>query len=669
MFEDTKKTKKEIENIQNNESNTTKEYENSEEENELISRIEIDFEDAKSVRQSEIDETGLSIEDNWEDDYKLYKGQGLQWTTNLAYRSRAAKANRPNSEDNFIFNTLEVQKANITAITPEVNLNGTEDGDNEIAEKLTFASRFNDEKNRFSETFKKWTHDFCSSGPCIGMVIWDNDWIGGRGPKRWIGDVRVIRIKKEEMYFDPSILDLEENLNDCSYIVRKVRKKLSYIKSRWNKDVSELYNDDENINEGSNPDQTDLIKYWHLGYPYFVPGERKKELENKSEEIKEKDIFKAQDYIDSSKGLLEGVHVAYYANNVLLEYRPYEYEDGIYPFVFTTKYFDEKCHWGFGEIRNLALPQIMHNKADEMELEAMCKEGLGGYLYQKGALSKSQKTNFINNNGKGGQVIEVDNLANIKPREGVKVPQSVREYKQNKERIINAIQPATTIQQGISPGANVPLGTIQELGNRTDVRMKQISEKLRDFLIKLNQLRLNRFLQFYTEDRYYRIRGTDKKIKEGFVNVNEMTKKWEREQKEIKNNETGEIEKVSMNEEYMPEFDIEVTIMSEKPTDRGYNEQLANMLHSKQLLSPEHLLFTIDNGKLPPTQDILQHIYSRQPLLDVMSKIQELPEETQEQIMNTLKQAIEQSQQTLQGEQMQQEQQELIEQSIRQGEN
>jgi len=665
MFEDTKKSSQEIEEIQGTKTSVKEDYESSQEENNLASKIEIDFQDAQSVRQSEVDETGLSIEDDWEDDYKLYKGKGLQWTTNLAYRSRAAKANRPNSEDNFIFNTLQVQMANITAITPEINLNGTEDGDNQIAEKLTFASRFNDEKNKFNEIFKKWTYDFCSSGPCIGMVIWDNDWIGGRGPKRWIGDIRILRIAKEEMYFDPSILDLEENINDCSYIIRRVRKKLDYIKKRWDKDVGELYNEDENINEGNNPDQTYLIEYWHRGFPHFMPNERKKELENKAIEIEERDSFKAQDYKDAAKGLLEGIHVAYYADNVLLEYRPYEYEDGVYPFVFTTKYFDQKCQWGFGEIRNLSLPQIMHNKADEMELEAMCKEGLGGYFYQKGALSRTQKTNFINNNGKGGQLIEVDNLANLKAREGVKVPASIREYKGNKERIINAIQPATTIQQGISPGANVPLGTIQELGNRTDVRMKQISEKLRDFLINLNKLRLNRFLQFYTEDRYYRVRGTDKKIKEGVINTNEMTKTWDREQKQIENKETGEIENVSLTEEYMPDFDIEVTIMSEKPNDRGYNEQLANMLHSKQLLSPEHLLFTIDHGKLPPTQDILQHIYSRQPLLDVMSKIQELPEEVQEKVMSTLKQAIEQSQQTLQGQQIQQEQQEMIEQGIK----
>lgn len=665
MREDTKRTKKEIENINNDDGVIDNKLNKvTIEEQKLTAIIENDFESSQSVRQSEVDENSLSIEDEWEDNYKLYKGGGLQWSTNKAYRSRAAKANRPNSEDNFIFNILQVQISNITSITPEVSLNGVEDEDEEIAEKLTFMSKFNDEKNKFKETFKKWVYDFCSSGATIGMVIWDNDWIGGRGPKRWIGDIRFLRIPKEEMFFDPAILDLKENLNNCSYIIRRVRKKLDYIKKRWEKgnNISEEWNEDENINEGEQHKQAYLIEYWHRGFPHFIPKKRKEELLNQAENIKDRDSYKANDYIDSSKGLLEGIHVAYYVENTLLEYIPYEYDHGNYPFSFTTKYMDEKNQFGFGEIRNLAIPQIMHNKADELELEAMCKQGLGGYLYQKGALSQGQKNKFQENNAKGGQILEVDNLANVRPREGVQVPSAVREYKQNKERIINAIQPATTIQQGISPGSNVPLGTVQELGNRTDVRMKQVSDDLKDFLIRMNELRLALFLQFYTEERYYRVRGSDKKVNDGFLKSDEMTKSWVRDEEFVKN-KNGDIETLQSIEEYMPEFDIEVSVMSEKPTDRGYNEQLANILFDKQLLSPEDLLFTIENGKLPPTKEILKHIYSRQPIMDVLSKIQELPEELQQQIMDILKQSIQNSQQMFEQQQQQQEQQELEQQN------
>lgn len=697
MFGWTKKTKKEIEALRKEEID--QQYIPKDDENEVALRVNADFLTAETARRSDVDETELSVEDNWEDEYRLYKGGGLQWVTNFAYRSKRARQIRPNSEDNFIFNTLQTQMSNITSNVPEVCISGIDETDEEnkkVAQKVTHASRFNDERNNFIALYKKWVNDFCISGPTIGMVIWDNDWMGGSGPNRWVGDVRLLRIDKWEMYFDPAIKDLEENLQDCSYIIRRPRKKLSYIRSRWDKGkyVGINENEDHFVNEGEDPNQTYLIEYWHRGFPYFMPTDRAKELREQAFDIEQEDYYKAQDYYDAAKGLLEGVHVAYIADGVLLEYRPYEYDDGLYPFVFTTKYFDDKNPWGFGEVRNLKIPQIMHNKADEIELEAMCKEGLGGHYYQKGAISPNQLRNMTVNSAKGGMNFEVDNVNLIKPREGVKVPQSIIQYKQNKERIINAIQPATTIQQGISPGANVPYSTVKELGNRTDVRMKQASDKLEEFLIRVNKLRLNRFVQFYTEERYYRTKGADGKVIEGTIQASDMMQEWDRgmegmegmqdmapmEQSipmegmenigqpnpmEMGMEDMGQVlpfpqdqmqpqQPMQQKEKFVPEFEIKVTIMSEKPTDRNYYTQLAMQLHQMQLLGPEDLLYTLEEGKMPQMEEILKHLYARQPIMQVLSEIQNLPPELQQHILDAMKQAVAQTQQMVQGQMQEQ---------------
>ena len=92
-----------------------------------------------------------------------------------------------------------------------------------------------------------------------------------------------------------------------------------------------------------------------------------------------------------ANGILKGVHCAYKAGNVLLDYVPYIYDDGLYPFVYKVLYTDEQQPWGMGEIRNVVKPQILYNKADEIELGAMLGQGLGGYLYNKGAISATQK--------------------------------------------------------------------------------------------------------------------------------------------------------------------------------------------------------------------------------------------------------------------------------------
>lgn len=627
----------------------------TEEEQHTVAKIESDMAYARSSKESDTDNRGWSIEDEWEDDYYLWKGGGLHWLTKFAYRSKKNRRIRPNSENNFIFNALVNQHANITAQTPDVTYIGVEGEDDEIAKILTDVTRYVNRKNHFSEVWKMLVFDFITSGPTIAMVTWDNDWIGGRGPQRWIGDVRVERIDKFEMYFDPAIIDLQKDLQRCSYIIRRYREKLEYIEKTWEigKYVTEQANEDEYTEEGGNPQQAYIEQHWHKGFPWFVPDERKQALLERADELEQEgEPYKAQDYRDSAKGDLEGVHVAYVSNGILLEYRPYEYEDGLYPFVFTTRYYDIKNQWGFGEIKNIKIPQVMHNKADEIEIEAMSKEGLGGNYYQEGAVNPRQLDNIKANSGKGGTWLEVDNINLIKPRDGVRVPASITNFKEHKQKMVETISGNTDIQQGINPSASTPFASIEALGARSDVRVGTISEKLEDFLIRVEQLKQSRFAQFYTEERYYRITGKDNVVSEGTFKNTDMMREWVRDTQEVPvldeagnqvidslpvPNAEGTLdfenvprtEMQDMIEKYVPDFDVKVVVVSEKPTDRNYYTNLAMKLYELQLLSPEDLLMTFEEGKLPNTQDIIDKLHARQPVQEILSQIEQMPEEIQ----------------------------------------
>jgi hypothetical protein len=104
--------------------------------------------------------------------------------------------------------------------------------------------------------------------------------------------------------------------------------------------------------------------------------------------------------------------------------------------------------WGWGEIRNIKIPQILHNKADEIEIEAMSRQGLGGMYYQPHAINPKQLENIKMNNAKGGAMLEVDNLQMIKEREGVQIPSTISNFKEHKQRMIETISQITPIQQG-----------------------------------------------------------------------------------------------------------------------------------------------------------------------------------------------------------------------------
>lgn len=607
-------------------------------EQETVAKVENDFWSAKTTRESEVDDTGFSVEENWEDEYYIYKGGGLQWLTNFAYRTRRNRKIRPNSEDNFVFNAITIQHANVTAETPEICVYGSEhdkqdgDDDDAIGEKLTDVIKHIHNKNKFSEVWKKWGYDFLGAGPTIAMVTWDNDWIGGAGPERWIGETRLTRCDKWDMFFDPAVKDLETDLQDCEYIVRRVRKRLDYIRKNWDKGrlVPFDMNEDEMFNEGSSTNQAYVYEYWYRGFPWFVSDEQKQELREKAMMLEEDgDTFKSQDYYDAAKGILEGVHVCYVAGGVLLEHRAYEYEHGQYPFVFTTNYFDEKSPWGFGQIRNIKIPQIMHNKADEIEIEAMTREGLGGAYYQAGALTPTQLEKIKTYSSKGGMWFEVDQLPMIKDRTGAKVPASITNYKEHKQKMVETVSSNTPIQQGLQPSSNIPFASIKELGSRSDVVMKRVSEKLEDFLKRIVKMEIDIISQFYTEERYYRVRGGDNKVNEGTIQNTEIQQKWTRETvtEEITNPLTNEPIQVTRDlmETFIPDFDVKVTVLSEKPQSREYYTELATWLFERELLVPEDLLSTFEDGKLPPMQDILDNVYKRQPIMGILKQIQDLP--------------------------------------------
>jgi hypothetical protein len=625
---------------------------NEEIETKFLHKITVNFEKAKSIRSGNEDDID-DLETRWEDEYKMKKGGGLQWDTTFAHRSRQDRKIRPNSEDNFVFNSIMQMNANMTASTPDITMEGNNDSTKEIAEKITYMSKFNDKRNNFRSLWKKWVDDFNSYGPVIAMVEWDNDWMGGQGDQRWVGDIKLIRVNRKEFYPDPAIIDLEDRLQEGEFHARRFRKKLSYIRERWDlgKHVGEENNDDDMQDEGSEHNQAYVIEYWHRGKPKWVSAERKKELRDKADMFESDEmpnVYKAQEYRDMANGSVDGIHVAYIANGVFLEYIPYKHDDGLYPFVFKTCYYDENQQFGYGEIRNIKIPQAMHNKADEIEIEAMARQGLGGMYYTSGTLTAKQLEVVKKNNGKGGAWLEVGNINMLRDREGVQVPASIGNYKEHKQRMVETISQVTPIQQGMAPGANMPYKAIAELGARTDVRIKAKTEILEDFLTEVNKLRISRMAQYYTEDRYFRIKDSSGKIKDGTLNNREMMLSWIRD--EEMDEATGQmIQKV---EYFVPEFDINVKILDEKPTDRNYYTQTAFNLIGIQGMTMEDLWYTLEEGKFPPKDEVLKHLENQNVITQLTSTINQMPPESQEAFFMQLQQLMQGQQQMIQPQQV-----------------
>ena len=586
------------------------------------------------LKNQEVSESDrIDLRTIWENEYKMFVGD--QWDTTL---TPGRGDNKYDSVNNFIFGAIVNIHSSITSSTPECMFEGTGEEDEDIGKKLTKMAMFNDYRNRFPMAWKKMVMQYLKHGPVIGAVTWDSEWMGGSGPNRWIGDVRIEFVDKEEIYFDPAIRNLEENLQECSFIHRRMRKKTEYIEKRWNiKDIVEDSN--ELKEEGSDPQMAWLYQAWHRGKPKEVPDEWKETYEQWIEEEKAKeapDYSWISDLEDMIKGDLEGVHVAYATRDQALEYIPYIYKDGKYPFVVRVLYEDEENPLGFGDIRNLMKPQILHNLADEIEVGAMTNEGLGGIYYQKGAILPRQLQLYFQNNSKGGAAIEVQDLNGIQMRSGARVPQSIQNYKEHKQKMVEVISQNTPIHQGISPGANIPFSTIQELGNRADNRTKGKVETLESFLIEMNEMRISRFEQFYTEERYYHLEGENGERESGYLSNQDMKKQWVR---------TMEVEgkEVTTIESYVPELDIRVRIMDERPTDRNYYVNTASALMGANAIDIESLWDTMEDGKFPPKNIILERLERQNMAMQIMKGIEEVPQQAQAQLIQQFAQMVAQA--------------------------
>lgn len=622
---------------------------NSKEENELVCEIDIAQTYAEGGKRPD-------IETAWEDEYKIYQGGGKQWDTSKGKRNEKGRKRNFNSEDNLVFPMIENMLAAMTSSTPVFDISGMEPEDDNAADVLNDLVPFILARNNFRDQWKDIVRQGLQYGPFIAYIPWDQHWIGGTGPNRWVGEIRIWFQKKGEFYPDPAILDLKRRLQECSFINLKHRKKLEWFKDTWPEKGAHVIEDCLDIpkgqeDEGADPQQATLITHFHKGLPYFIPKEWKERFLEKAREAEEESQlpYYAKDLRDMAAGTLKGVHCAYKAGTILLDYVPYIYDDGLYPFVYKTLYADEQQPWGMGEERNVVIPQVLHNKADEIELGAMLGQGLGGGFYNKGSLSATQRDELLDNIAKPNSWHEVNDKNGIQEKRAVQVPANISQYKEYKRQMIDVTSQNTDIQKGISPGANVPYSTIAELGARGDIRTKAKVEILEDFLVEMLRLIINRIAQFYTEDRTYRILG-DRQLKNvkdqafktlqqislmppgtdpamqiqamidllkyvksqsqrprtGTFNRRMLVRTWERDAA-ITYDEAGNEIKKPLVEEFIPDFDLKVKVVDERPTDRNYYTQTAMALLGKAM-GIKAFWYTLDEGKFPSTDIILAEL-------------------------------------------------------------
>ena len=583
----------------------------------VLAKILADIEQSKGSKNDYIEQ--------WEDERKCYLGN--QWELSFMGSTRKDKQLRPNSVDNFIYPTIEFKRYILTTNTPDqyITLMSTQKKEentdiymqnklaSEIMTKCVDSIMY---KNKYPLIWDKIILQGLMHGPLISMVSFDGDWKGGVGENRWVGEVNISFIDVRDFLPDPAITDLETNMQDAEFICIRQRKKNKWFKDKYGIDISKKVSvnllEDDTRDEGQIETMSNLYIYFHKGTPKEVTKEWKDIWEAKLENADPDDALRYEEMI---KGKAEGVHAILCTDGHMLEYIPYVYEDGLYPIAYKVIHIDPDSQWGFGEIKNMIMPQVLHNKADEIEIEAYSKQGLGGIVFNKNAVTEKQKRIMAENMYRGGAILEVNDVNGIKPRYQVQTPQSLIAYKQGKEVLAYSIGGYTPIQQGVAK-AGTPFKAIQELGARADVRTIGIIKKAELFHREIVELIISRVKQFYKDKRVFKSYMNEEPELITY-NPDLIYDTWEREL------EDGS----TVKEKYLPEYEIRVSISDAKPNDRDYYINLANMLFERGLVDEESYLDTIETGKLPNINIIKTRLEQLKQQLQQQMPEQQMPEQ------------------------------------------
>jgi len=518
-------------------------------------------------------------EDAWKEDYNFYMGDHWSGAPSVGIPARKpeVKRIRPSPVDNFIFSQIEGIRADLTDKPVDFQIKPTELGDEENAKALNDLCRHIFYLNKANKQFKKAARKMLKYGPVCAKVYWDNDWKSGYGKRRWVGNVRFFVFGAEHLLIDPKITE-PDRFQDAEYIIYMTPRSLEYVRQKYPERGIYVKSDptmiDVEIFGETDIDPYEqrvmVYEFWYKGKPLI-----KDFPEPKEEEVEDE----------------EGIHCAVIADFILLKHESYVYKHGMYPFAFTTLYEDERSIYGFGEIHNLKNPQVVMNKVNEIALDNEDFVGRGNWLTSESNIR--DKKRFALYASMAGSILPVTDVQKTVKIPGQNAPASVFTHYRQQQAAMETISGRFDITQGRAPRGVRAGYAIALLQQAAGGRTKDKADVLNDFISQILKLTLEYIKEFYTEARIYRILGQNNEIiGEGVFRNAQLLKIDE-----------------STGEEYIPDFDVEVSVGINTPISKAYIADLAVQLYGMQVIDRQAVLEAVD---FPNWRNILARVEGKQ---------------------------------------------------------
>lgn len=624
---------------------------NTPEQQKIVDVVWSDYQIFKSKRQD--------IEEVWREEERFYEGGRKHWE---GLRSEATMKNRPNSADNVAWSQIESIVSALTGWTPEGVYGATENGDENKSQQLTKYMPYELRQIKFKAKYVKAVRRFINHGLFLLKTVYDPTFEGGRGNNRFNGQNDVIPLDFGCFFPDPRINDLLYLQKSKAMIIHQ-RKPLEYFKERWptqGKKVQEdnytadveIFEDDRSTTErsfnttgasginGSDKQKTaGLIEYWYKGKPKMVSAEDKKLFkEMAAEKLAEgKDPTEC---LAKAEGKAKGVHCIYISTSgVFLEHKSYVYNHGQYPVTVRCLFTVEGTIWPKGYMRDLISPQIMLNKFSELAVEQTAKMGNGAIIYEEGAIAESKIPIWKRIRSTVGAMLPVIRKDGVQELEGKGPPTMIMNFIQHWLQLLQKIPRRF---DSVNGGANFQGESgrhAEALQAAAQGNLSTPTELIEDGLAEVFEQYIELIAQFYSQERIGRVLNQQVVIGRDYL-LSYADTEYETGNM-IPHPETGEPmpEVLPVQEEYVPKFDINVSIGVEKPTDREYWVNLAFTLFKtidpatgQPMIDVKAVQYTIENGRMEPFEVIEERMQKEQIMMQQMQQLQMQNQQLTEQI-------------------------------------
>lgn len=649
---------------------------NNDEQQKLYDMVMQDYQVFKSNRQT--------IEDTWRKEQRFYVGD--HW---YGLRPPEVSQMRPNDVENVAWSQIESIVAKLVGWMPQPDFEAQEPNDEPKAEMLTEYIPYELSCIKFKQKHIRAVRRMVIHGPLIYKPIYDPSVEGGKGMNRYIGNNDIIPVDLGSFFPDPRIKDFIY-LQKGSAQIFHWPQPLDYFVDRWpvrgklvqqdnqSGDV-EIFERDGSSGDNSDPtvqqsERSGLIEYWYKGKPKIMTAEDKNLFKGLADDNL-KDGIDPSENLAKAAGSMKGVHCIYISTSgVFLEHKSYVYDHGQYPIVARTLFPDEGNPWGKGYMRDMIAPQIMLNKYSELGVEITAKQGNTAIVYDEQAITKPDV--WKRKRSEPGAMLPVNDMNGWRELQGAQIPPSIFNaldyYKDMLQKIPGQFDSANGQASSNVTSGEQAKALIAASSGRLALSAELIQDALEEVFMQYTEL----MAQFYTTERIVRVTGKQMSISRDAL-VNRAPTEYETGET-VPHPETGMDvpEVLNVQEEYVPKFDIKVSIGVDKPVDREYAIQSAYTMFQTidpttglPIIDAEALKYAIDNGRLEPfsvidgrMQKEQQQMMQTQQLQQQLAQLQQENQVMQDMLVETqqrketnevevMKQQNEQGKQHLQAQQ------------------